>query len=115
MKRAILATALALSAPLAFGQSGMQGMDKHGDHTKQEKAAAGAARVHQGTGVVKSVNAEKGVVTIAHGPVESLKWPAMTMGFKSKDQKVLQGVKPGQKVSFEFVQQGKDYVITSLR
>ena len=91
----------------ALAQSG------HDSHHSMEQPAQPQA--HKAAGVVKSVNAEKGVVTIAHGPVESLKWPGMTMGFKAKDQNVQQGLKPGQKVSFEFVQQGKDYVITSLR
>lgn len=102
--KTILAAIVAVFVGVAFAQSG------HDAHQHPQ-----AAQAHKAAGVVKSVNVEKGVVTIAHEPVESLKWPGMTMGFKARDAKLLQGVKPGQRVSFEFVQQGKDYVIISLR
>jgi Cu(I)/Ag(I) efflux system protein CusF len=52
-------------------------------------------------------------VTIAHGPVQSLNWPAMTMNFLVKDKALLDRLSSGKKVDFEFVQQGRDYVITS--
>jgi Cu(I)/Ag(I) efflux system periplasmic protein CusF len=67
------------------------------------------------SGVVKKVDAASGKATIAHGPVPSLKWPAMTMGFVVKDKKLLDKLKVDRKVDFEFVQQGKDYVITSVK
>jgi len=54
-------------------------------------------------------------VTLAHGPVPSLKWPAMTMGFGVKDKALLGKLAPEKKIEFEFVQQGRDYVITSVK
>jgi Cu(I)/Ag(I) efflux system protein CusF len=74
-----------------------------------------AQAVHQASGVVKSVNVEKGSVTIAHGPVATLKWPSMTMGFSADDRELLQNLKAGAKVEFEFVRQGSRYVITSIK
>jgi Cu(I)/Ag(I) efflux system protein CusF len=44
-----------------------------------------------------------------------MNWPAMTMTFKVKDKALLQKVKQGEKVNFEFVQQGKDYVVTAVK
>lgn len=76
------------------------------------KTEGAAAQTHTAVGVVKSVDAAKGTVTIAHEPVESLRWPRMTMAFKPQDKKQLEQLKPGQKVEFQFVQRGKDYVIT---
>ena len=76
-------------------------------------AQTGAA--HQATGVVKKVDAKAGTVTLAHDPVKSLKWPAMTMGFQVKDKALLEKLQAGKKVDFEFVQQGRDNVITSVR
>ena len=76
-------------------------------------AQTGAA--HQATGVVKKVDAKAGTVTLAHDPVKSLKWPAMTMPFTVKDKALLDKLQAGKKVQFEFVQQGKDYVITSIK
>jgi|SRR5687768_2486449 Cu(I)/Ag(I) efflux system periplasmic protein CusF len=76
---------------------------------------AQSAAAHQATGTVKKVDAGKGVVTLAHDPVKSLKWPAMTMGFTVKDKALIDKLQPGKKVEFEFVQQGKDYVITGVK
>jgi Cu(I)/Ag(I) efflux system periplasmic protein CusF len=70
---------------------------------------------HQATGVVKKVDPKAGTVTLAHDPVKSLKWPAMTMGFTVKDKALLDKLQPGKKVEFEFLQQGKDYVITGVK
>jgi len=56
-----------------------------------------------------------GKVTIAHGPVQTLKWPAMTMAFGVKDKALLGKLSSGKKVEFEFVKQGSDYVITSAK
>ena len=117
MKRAILAAALALGLPTAFAQSGMQGMDmKGGDmdsmHKKQESKRAPA---HKASGVVTRVDPGTDKVTIRHEPVPSLNWPAMTMAFKAGDKKMLQKLKPGAKIDFDFEQQGKDYVITHVR
>jgi len=61
------------------------------------------------------VDAAKGTVTLAHDPIKSLKWPAMTMSFLVKDKSTLAKLSAGGKVEFEFVQQGKDYIITSVK
>ena len=52
------------------------------------------------TGVVKGVDAAAGTITIDHGPVEALNWPAMTMTFKAPAVD-LQSVKPGDHVRFQ--------------
>lgn len=76
---------------------------------------AQTAPAHRATGVVKSVDRAKNSVMLAHDPVKSLKWPAMTMGFAVKDKALLDKLQPGKKVEFEFVQQGRNYVITSVK
>jgi Cu(I)/Ag(I) efflux system protein CusF len=76
---------------------------------------AQATPAHQATGVVKSVDLAKSSVILAHDPVKSLKWPAMTMPFTVKDKALLDKLQPGRKIEFEFVQQGKNYVITSVK
>jgi Cu(I)/Ag(I) efflux system protein CusF len=73
------------------------------------------ATTHHGVGIVKDINVANGVVTLAHEPIKSLNWPAMTMGFKVKDKTLLDNVKPGSKVDFTLVQAGKDYVVTSIK
>jgi Cu(I)/Ag(I) efflux system membrane fusion protein len=41
-------------------------------------------------------------ITISHGPVPDLKWPAMTMGFGKPDPKSFPGLKAGDSIQFEF-------------
>ena len=45
---------------------------------------------HPATGVVKSVDRAKSTVTLAHDPVKSLNWPAMTMPFTVTDKALLE-------------------------
>ncbi|MBK6851803.1 MAG: efflux RND transporter periplasmic adaptor subunit [Burkholderiales bacterium] len=63
-------------------------------------------------GVVTGV--EPGEITLEHEPVPALKWPGMEMPFKVIDQKLLRGMKPGEKVDFRFIQRGDDWVITRI-
>jgi len=69
---------------------------------------------HKATGIVTRAPAN-GTVTIKHDPVPSLKWPGMTMGFVVKDKALADKLKPGAKIEFEFVQDGRDYVVTSVK
>jgi Cu(I)/Ag(I) efflux system protein CusF len=73
------------------------------------------AQAIQATGVVKGVDAAKGIVMLKHDAIKSLKWPAMTMEFGVSDKKLLDGLKPEQKVKFEFVQEKSGNVITSIK
>jgi Cu(I)/Ag(I) efflux system periplasmic protein CusF len=121
MKRfAVFAAVLfAVAAPGSRAQQGgMGGMDmKDKDHQGMDMSNGkkAQAKVHKGAGVVKQVDAENGTVSIAHGPIQTLGWPAMTMGFKARDKNLLKGIKPEQKVTFAFRQDKGDYVITSIK
>ncbi|HEY9445803.1 MAG TPA: efflux RND transporter periplasmic adaptor subunit, partial [Burkholderiales bacterium] len=61
---------------------------------------------HKAEGVVDSLDAKAGTVSMSHGPVASLKWPAMTMEFKVANQALLEDLQPGARVAFEFVERG---------
>jgi Cu(I)/Ag(I) efflux system protein CusF len=107
---AIIALTLAATSPAFAQANSMQGMamDPH--------AAQGAkAAVYQATGVVKSLDADNGKVTLAHGPVKPLNWPAMTMTFSVKNKGLLDRLSVGERVQVEFEKQGDSYVITSLK
>jgi len=71
--------------------------------------------VHKGVGVVKKVDPAKSTITLDHEPVKSLNWPGMTMSFKVADKALLDKAQPGKKVEFEFMQQGGNNVITSIK
>jgi Cu(I)/Ag(I) efflux system membrane fusion protein len=66
--------------------------------------AAGASASHRAEGKVESV--EPDGITISHGPVASLKWPAMTMGFSKPAPDAYPDIKPGDQVRFEFKEGG---------
>ena len=68
--------------------------------------------VYSGTGTIQSISGDK--VAIAHGPIEGIGWPAMTMTF-SAPSGVMEGVKAGSKVDFSFRQEGSSYVLTSVK
>jgi len=77
--------------------------------------AVPAAAGHKGQGSVEEFDAKAGTISLNHGPVATLKWPAMTMEFKVAHDGLLRGVKPGDKVDFEFVERGKgEWVITAI-
>jgi Cu/Ag efflux protein CusF len=82
---------------------------------KMEKKKSASAKVHKGTGKVTKLDPAANSVTIAHEPVSTMNWSAMTMTFKAKDKALLEKIKPGDKVDFEFVQQGKDYIVTAIK
>jgi Cu(I)/Ag(I) efflux system membrane fusion protein len=70
---------------------------------------------HRAEGTVKAVNAKSGILSIAHGPVETLKWPGMSMDFKVANHALLTGLQPGSVVAFEFVERSPDeWVITKI-
>jgi Cu(I)/Ag(I) efflux system membrane fusion protein len=76
---------------------------------------AGSAAGHRAQGVVDSIDVQAGTLMLNHGPVASLKWPAMTMEFKAANEALLTGVKPGDTVDAEFVErQPGEWVITRM-
>ena len=80
--------------------------------TKDGAAGAG----HHAEGTVDSVDPKAGTVSISHGPIASLKWPAMTMEFKVANEAMLPLLKPGAMVTVEFVErQPGEWVITSAK
>lgn len=90
-------------------QDMMKGMDM-----QQANKDAKAVR-HEAIGTVKSVDPAEGTVTLAHGPVKSLNWPAMTMGFAVNDKALFDKLSVSKKVDVEFVQQGGKYFITAVK
>lgn len=113
MKRILFAALIGF--PLVAGAQ-MKGMDMKDMDMKGMKSDAKAdGKVHRAKGTVSKVDAKAGTVTINHEPVASMRWPSMNMAFKVKDKKMLETVKPGQKVDFSFSQSGKDYVISEIK
>ncbi|MBL8318400.1 MAG: efflux RND transporter periplasmic adaptor subunit [Burkholderiaceae bacterium] len=100
---------------------GLGGHSGHGSPAKgsgsppQGGPAAAGTVGHAAAGTVEGVDLKAGTVNIDHGPVASLKWPAMTMEFKAANTALLNGLRRGQAVNFEFVErQPGEYVVTSI-
>ena len=75
-----------------------------------------SAAGHRADGRVEEIDAKNASVTISHGPVASLKWPAMTMDFKLANDSLLKDLKPGAQIAFEFVERGQgEWLITSIK
>jgi len=56
---------------------------------------------HQGIGKVVSVNRAKLRIKLAHEPIKSLGWSAMSMDFSVVNASLLDGLKEGDAVRFE--------------
>jgi Cu/Ag efflux protein CusF len=70
---------------------------------------------HKAEGTLDDIDPKKDSVGITHGPVPTLKWPAMSMRFNLANPSLATGLKPGAAVAFEFVErQPGEYVITSI-
>jgi len=78
---------------------------------RPEIAATGQA--HQARGTVRAVDLGDARINIEHEPIASLNWPAMTMDFPVRDRSLLTGLKPGQAVEFEIVQQAPGEFVLS--
>jgi Cu(I)/Ag(I) efflux system membrane fusion protein len=54
-------------------------------------------------------------VSITHGPVETLKWPGMTMDFMLANAGLAANLKLGTSIEFEFVERKPgEYVVTRI-
>lgn len=106
MNYSMFATAVGALALTACGQQ-----DFGGERSANALEATAPAQVYSGTGTVTAIAGDQ--VTIDHGPIEGIGWPAMTMAFTAPPG-VASGVEVGSEVSFAFHQDGSTNVLTSL-
>ena len=103
----------------AVGSFGPAAPGAGADAKKGEPAPAntgGSGAGHKAEGTVDGIDGKAGTVSITHGPIASLKWPAMTMEFKVANEALLKDLKPGAAVTFGFVErQPGEWVITGIQ
>ncbi len=87
-------------------QPGMKDMPGMGQ-PKQATTATGA-------GTVVAVNIQSRKVTLDHGPIPDIKWPAMKMEFATAPSVDLSKVKAGDKVRFTLSGSGNLYTVQSI-
>lgn len=79
--------------------------------------AAPAARPtsvsHAAEGTITAITAD--AITIAHGPVPALAWPAMTMSFATPEQELRRALRVGDRISFSFAESGGGYRLVRVK
>jgi Cu(I)/Ag(I) efflux system protein CusF len=110
---AVASTVVALS--LSAQAEDMPGMKMDATPMKGMQMAQETqqAPVAKAEGTIKAVDTTKHTVTIAHGAVPAVQWPAMTMAFNATS-KQLAGLKAGDQVTFEFRAEGMGATIVSI-
>lgn len=106
---------------------GLSGCDKKPEAPKVEapKAAATAdampnmempvgSKMGKGSGTVIAIDAATGKITLDHGAIPAVGWPAMKMGFSAKPA-VLAGIAVGDKVDFEVTVTGNAGEVTHIK
>jgi Cu/Ag efflux protein CusF len=104
-----------IAIPLVVLAGPAQAADPHAGHAGMQPATTpqpASAPLSEGT--VKRVNKPAGKLTIAHGPLENLGMPPMTMAFLVQDKAMLDRVKVGDKVRFRAEQTAGGYTVTQL-
>jgi Cu(I)/Ag(I) efflux system membrane fusion protein len=87
-----------------------------GGMTGGSNVASAAGKVsHTAEGVLDDVDAKTGQMVITHDPVKSLNWPKMTMEFVPANEAVAKEIKPGDSITFEFVERKPgEWVVTKM-
>lgn len=100
---------LAAGGALALAACSQQ---QKSESTTLTAPASESAQTYSGTGKVTAIAGNQ--VSIAHGPIAGIGWPAMTMTFTvSAGVPVTVGV--GDQVAFSFRQEGAAFPLTSLK
>lgn len=112
MKISYLAGAAALVLTLAAcGDNETAAPDERGTSAGTAAPGAGGESYSAAGEVTKVVGND---VTISHGPVEGIGWPAMTMAFRAGSPDMVKGIATGDRVAFAFREDSGAYVLTSL-
>lgn len=135
LKNTVLAMALTFATTSVFAGAALA-MDHgdHGDHgshssghmsnsanDKSQISGHGGTASHMETrqiytagGTIESIDKAGKKATITHDPVLALGWPTMTMGFAFEDASLLDGLRVGDKVRFDFRNQGNASIIVDI-
>jgi Cu/Ag efflux protein CusF len=90
---------------MSAAQSGMPAMNEN----------SAVTATHAADGTLNSIDRDASTVNIAHGPVTSADWPAMTMSFKLANPNSTPVLEPGQRIRFEFtIESGMSATVTRI-
>jgi Cu/Ag efflux protein CusF len=106
---AISVASIALGAADVRAQGGMQKMDGMPGMGGAQKMATAF-----GTGTVTAVSGANRKITLDHGPIPAIQWPAMKMEFAVAPSVDLGNIKTGDKVNFTLKGSGNTYTVQSV-
>jgi len=104
---------LLLAAGLVVASAAWANEAHHGGTTPAAQLAQATAAMSDGE--VKKIDKGAGKITIKHGPLAKLDMPGMTMVFRVGDPKMLDQVKPGDKIKFEADKVNGALTVTKLQ
>jgi Cu/Ag efflux protein CusF len=81
---------------------------------KDMPATKGTTQSAAGTGTVTAMDTANRKVTLDHGPIPDIKWPAMKMEFSVAPSVDLSKVKTGDRVRFTLSGSGSSYTVQSI-
>jgi len=86
--------------------------------TTSDSTATGMTEsvLHTGNGKINRIDAASGTLEITHGPMPTLKWPAMTMMFRA-DRATLANARVGDDIEFDVLEKPDkdgDYIIARI-
>lgn len=76
-------------------------------------AMAPAPIMAKGHGTITAIDKAAGTITLAHGAIPEVKWPAMTMAFKAVPA-IIDAAKVGEKVDFDLILTGNEGEVTAI-
>ena len=115
-----------MTSAMAAALVGLSGCNKQAEtpasEAPKEMAASDAmsgmampagAKMGKASGTVIAVDAAAGKITLDHGAIPAVGWPAMKMGFSAKPS-VLAGISVGDKVDFDVTASDNAGEVTSI-
>lgn len=114
MLRLLRPQVFALTAALAYAPFASLA---HAAEPGTAPAAQASELQHRGVGTVKAIAPEAGKVTLDHGAIKSLGWPAMTMDFavQAQARDGLRSLKVGDRVEFDVAKdKGGKYTLSRI-
>ena len=82
--------------------------------TMGDMATPSEPKLAKGSGTVTAIDLASGKITLDHGPIAKLEWPAMEMGFTAK-RDLIEAVAVGDKVDFDIIVTGNSGVVTAVK
>lgn len=70
--------------------------------------------VIEGVGVVTAIDPAAGTISLDHGAIAAIDWPAMTMQFRAEDPAILEGIAVGDRVAFVLKSAAESTIVTSV-